>query len=67
MKTANTLLIGALIKKEYSAAVTPVVDGYHADQYQVKAHGVNKEDIDVEVKYQRNGQIVPVNSKGEKN
>lgn len=53
-------------KKEYSAAVTPVVDGYHADQYQVKAHGVNKEDIDVEVKYQRNGQIVPVNSKGEK-
>ena len=53
-------------KKEYSAAVTPVVDGYHADQYQVKAHEVDKEDIDVEVKYQRNGQIVPVNSKGEK-
>lgn len=52
-------------KKEYSAAVTPVVDGYHADQYQVKAHEVDKEDIDVEVKYQRNGQIVPVNSKGE--
>ena len=53
-------------KKEYSAAVTPVVDGYHADQYQVKAREVDKEDIDVEVKYQRNGQIVPVNSKGEK-
>lgn len=53
-------------KKEYSAAVTPVVDGYHADQYQVKAREIDKEDIDVEVKYQRNGQIVPVNSKGEK-
>lgn len=53
-------------KKEYNAAVTPVVDGYHADQYQVKAREVDKEDIDVEVKYQRNGQIVPVNSKGEK-
>lgn len=53
-------------KKEYSTVVTPVVDGYHADQYQVKARDVSRENVDVEIKYQRNGQIVPVNTKGEK-
>lgn len=53
-------------KKEYSAVVTPVVDGYHADQYQVKEHKVERENIDVVVKYHQNGQIIPVNSKGEK-
>ncbi|MDE7050729.1 MAG: hypothetical protein K2O75_07695 [Lactobacillus sp.] len=53
-------------KKQYSTVVTPVVDGYHADQYQVKACDVSQENIDIEIKYQRNGQIVPVNTKGEK-
>ena len=53
-------------KKEYSAVVTPVVDGFHADKYQVQIQDVGREDIDVEVKYQKNGQIIPVNSKGEK-
>lgn len=53
-------------KKEYSAVVTPVVDGYHADQYQVKEHKVERENIDVVVKYHQNGQIIPVNSKGER-
>lgn len=53
-------------KKEYSAIKTPVVDGYHADQYQVKEHDVERENIDVVVKYHKNGQIIPVNSKGEK-
>lgn len=61
----NILLLGLLIK-EYSAVVTPVVDGYHADQYQVKEHKVERENIDVVVKYHQNGQIIPVNSKGEK-
>lgn len=52
-------------KKEYSAIMTPVVDGYHADQYQVKEHDVERENIDMTVKYHKNGRIIPVNSKGE--
>lgn len=53
-------------KKEYNSVVTPVVDGYHADSYQVQPREVDQENINVEIKYQKNGQIIPVDSAGKK-
>lgn len=51
-------------KKEYESVVTPVVDGYHADQYHIDVREVEKENLDIQVSYQKNGCIVAVDSKG---
>lgn len=50
----------------FDKVTTPVIDGYHANEAYVPSRQVDREDHRIEITYQKNGAVVPVDIKGNK-